>query len=177
MNFKKLIAIALVIVMCGALFVGCGGSDQETGGGDAEAADKPQYKIGVVIKTLGNPHFKGMALGAEKAGKDYGVEIIPMATQQEGQIAEQIQLIEDVISRGVDAVLVSPQTALGMASAVKTARDAGVVFVTMDTAIEDEYVPISIGLDDVEAGYNVGTVVAEKIGKKGKVFLIQGLAG
>lgn len=144
---------------------------------DAEAADKPQYKIGVVIKTLGNPHFKGMALGAEKAGKDYGVEIIPMATQQEGQIAEQIQLIEDVISRGVDAVLVSPQTALGMASAVKTARDAGVVFVTMDTAIEDEYVPISIGLDDVEAGYNVGTVVAEKIGKKGKVFLIQGLAG
>ena len=176
MKLRKLIAIALLIVMCGALFVGCGGKDQETGG-SAEVDDKPQYKIGVVIKTLGNPHFKAMALGAEKAGKDYGVEIIPAATQQEGQIAEQIQLIEDMISRGVDAVLVSPQTAIGMASAVKTARDAGVVFVTMDTAIEDESVPISIGLDDVEAGYNVGKVVAEKIGGKGKVFLIQGLAG
>lgn len=194
----KKLSLILAMVLCFSLLASCGGGGTADGGstgGNAgggtpatsapanpdenPAADNPNsgIKIGVVVKTMGNPLFREVAYGAVMAGEIFGCEVIPLATQQEGQIQEQIQICDDLIVQGVDALVVTPQHSDGIATAVDAAHEAGIPFISVDTAVNGAVPECFIGMDNVEAGYTVGKMVAEKIGGKGNVIILQGMAG
>lgn len=140
-------------------------------------ADGEPYKIGVVVKTMGNPFFREIAYGAVEMGKALGVEVIPLATQKEGELDEQIKICEDLIVKGVDALVVTPQHSEGIAPAVEAAHAAGIPFIAVDTNVIGADVDCFVGMDNVEAGYIIGKMVCERMGGEGNVIVLQGMAG
>lgn len=186
-GFKKIAAIAIAGAMAFSM-AACGGSEGSSSAASAEgsaaatetAAAGSDYSIGVVVKTNGNPFFREILYGAVEAGKTFGVEVVPMACQKDGDLNEMTQKIEDLISRGVDAVVVTPQDSEGIVTAVNECKDAGVKFIAVDTKVSEKVVDDTVtyvGVDNVKYGETVGALFAEELGGKGNVILLEGVAG
>lgn len=88
----------------------------------------------------------------------------------------QSQQVEDVISRGVDVLIISPADADALEPAVARARDEGIEVITADRTVEGD-VLTHIGSDNVEAGQAAGEFIAEELQGGGAVVELQGSAG
>ena len=183
-KLKKVLAASLIGVMALG-FAACGNDKGgDTGSAGAEGAKTAMsgdgLTIGIVVKTNGNPNFREMAYGAVEAGKAYGCEVIPMACESDGDIAGQTQKVEDLLSKGCDAIIASPQDSEGISAAIQACKDKKVPFIAIDTKpagkLMDDTVSY-LGIDNVAAGKEEAKAVAEKIGGKGNVVIIEGVAG
>ena len=87
---------------------------------------RDRYTIGVVVKLTGIAYFNRLEEGVQKAADELGVDAFVVGPTEEDS-AEQIKLIEDLISQEVDAIIVVPTDAEAIASVLDKARDAGIV--------------------------------------------------
>src|SRR5882724_6816764 len=99
------------LVVAGLLLVGCGRkSDSAAKDGAPGASGKPV--VAFVMKTLNNPFFIDMQHGAEAAAKAAGVELIVQAADREVDVERQMQIVENLIPRKVNALIVTPSGSL-----------------------------------------------------------------
>ena len=80
------------------------------------------YKIGAVMKFLGNQYWQLLAEGMQSKADEYGIEIDVQAAQTEADQLGQLAIMETMIEKGYDALLVSPQTDTNLIAAVEKAR-------------------------------------------------------
>lgn len=189
---KKRVAKLLSIALVGTMVVGmtaCGdsaGNDGTDDKGSVEAGDNDttadsDVSVGIVVKTATNAHFQDIAYGAVLAGKDLGIEVRVDNTATESDVEGQITKCENMISAGVDALILTANDSDGVANAVNAAHEAEIPFVTVDTVItnvwgdeEKEYLPNFIGVDHEEMAYNLAKDVFEHLGGGGKVVILRG---
>ena len=122
---KKRVARLLAVVLAGAMVMGLAACGQEggtsgTGGSStADNASDSDISIGIVVKTATNAHFQDIAYGAVLAGKDLGVEVKVDNTATESDVEGQITKCENMISSGVDALILTANDSDGVANAGK----------------------------------------------------------
>jgi len=87
-----------------------------------------QLEIVMVAKHEGISWFDDMRVGVEEFGKDYGVKAYQIAPEG-GDPAKQVQMVEDLIAKGVDAICIVPNDPLSMVPVIKKAKEAGIVVV------------------------------------------------
>lgn len=191
---KKRVAKLLSIALVGTMVVGmtaCGdstGNDGTDDKGSVEAGDNDttadsDISIGIVVKTATNAHFQDIAYGAMLAGKDLGIEVRVDNTATESDVEGQITKCENMISAGVDALILTPNDSDGVTNAVNAAHDAEIPFVTVDTTINPdpwgddvaEYMPNYIGVDHEVMAYELAKNVFDKMGGEGKVVVLRGV--
>jgi rhamnose transport system substrate-binding protein len=91
-----------------------------------------EWKIAFVPKLTGIPYFKAMEKGGQEAAKKLGVTFIyrgPTTADSAGQI----EIIDDLIAQGVDAIAVAPNDAMAVAPILKKAKENNIVVLTSDT--------------------------------------------
>ena len=185
---KKRVARLLAVVLAGAMVMGLAACGQEggtsgTGGSStADNASDSDISIGIVVKTATNAHFQDIAYGAVLAGKDLGVEVKVDNTATESDVEGQITKCENMISSGVDALILTANDSDGVANAVNAAHDAGIPFVTVDTEITNvwgdevsEYMPNYIGVDHTQMAYELAKNVFDQMGGEGQVVILRGV--
>jgi simple sugar transport system substrate-binding protein len=129
----------LFLVLAAGVFVfaGCGGDDGDGGGGD-DSVDLTQEKdvtIAVITHGAGDSFWSVAKKGAENAGKDLGVTVKYSESNNDPQ--EQAQLIEAAITEEVDGIAVSAPDPDAIRDAVKTATDAGIPVITLNSGAEE----------------------------------------
>ena len=185
-RFAKLTALALAGVMVLGM-TACGAkTDPATSTDNNDTSAKTESKnsdisVGIVVKTASNAHFQDIAYGAMLAGKDLGITVKVDNTATESDVDGQITKCENMISSGVDALILTPNDSSGVAQAVNAAHDAGIPFVTVDTTIVNdwgddvsEYMPNYIGVDHEQMAYELACQVFDQLGKKGNVVVLRG---
>jgi ribose transport system substrate-binding protein len=149
---RRRIGLALAAVIVGLLAASCGGDDD---GG--EARSEQEITIGWtppditgVFKTATNFFEKG-AEDANAAGFNVKVESRSPATHT--AFADQLAIIEDYISRGVDVIAISPADTEAVKPAIRNANEAGipVIMVNLLEPQDDIEVASYIGFDNSEA--------------------------
>lgn len=186
---KKRVAKLLSIALIGTMVVGmtaCGDAADDTDQ-DAVSTDQGEstadsdVSVGIVVKTATNAHFQDIAYGAVLAGKELGIEVRVDNTATESDVEGQITKCENMISAGVDALILTPNDSDGVANAVNAAHDAEIPFVTVDTTItnvwgdeEKEYMPNYIGVDHEVMAYELAKNVFDQLGGEGKVVVLRG---
>lgn len=95
-------------------------------------------------------------------------------------VSAQVNQIEDLINRKVDALIVNPMDANAVVPALKKAKEAGIPVVLVDCPIapnnEDLYISY-IGTDNYNAGKVGGEELAKALGGKGNVLIVRGANG
>ncbi|SDY15753.1 substrate-binding protein domain-containing protein, partial [Acetomicrobium thermoterrenum DSM 13490] len=72
-------------------------------------AKDSQYRIGVVLKALDSDFWLSVKRGAEAADKKYdNAEVIILAADREINVQQQVQIVEDLITQGVNALCIAP---------------------------------------------------------------------
>ena len=90
---------------------------------------------------------------------------------------KQISDIEDLMTKGCDVMIVSAATGEALTPVVEKAMDAGIPVVTLDrNIVSDKYVTF-VEQNSCDMGATQAKWLAEKLGGKGKIVLLSGLAG
>jgi ribose transport system substrate-binding protein len=90
--------------------------------------------------------------------------------------AGQLEDIRNLISAGVDAIIVNPADPAGIQAALKEATDAGIVVVAVDQAVTEPSAYI-ISNNQEEYAYLGAKWLFEKLGGEGDVVYMRGAAG
>jgi ribose transport system substrate-binding protein len=87
-------------------------------------------------------------------------------------LSKQFSQIDNFISSKVDLILINAVDPSAMASAIKKARDAGIVVVAVD--VDAKGVNATVQTDNVEAGKLACQFLVDKLGGKGNVIIQNG---
>ena len=99
----------------------------------APAQEKKTYNLATVVKIMGINWFNRMEAGVKKFGADTGdqtVELGPATTDS----AQQIQIVEDLIAKKVDGLVVIPFQPPAMEPVLKKAMDHKIVVITHEAS-------------------------------------------
>ena len=93
--------------------------------------------IAMMPKAKGDPYFISCRAGAEEAAKELGIELLwdgPTGLDA----ARQNELVENWITRGVDAIAVAVENRGGISSVLRKARERGIKVLTWDADAEPD---------------------------------------
>lgn len=140
-------------------------------------AQKKQWHIAIVPKALTGEYWVRCKKGAEAAAKQFGVRLTFVGPSAETEVDKQIDIIENLLTRGVDAIGISPCDGKALVPVIEKAVSKGVPVVTVDSDAKTNKRLSYIGTNNEKAGELAGQELAKLIGGKGKVLIIQGVPG
>ena len=137
----------------------------------AGAAEKKT--IGMVFKVLNNAFTPPLQQGCAQAAKDFNVDCVFVGPTEYNE-AQEVQMLQDMIQRGVDGLAVSAANPKAMAKALKQAQEKHIPVVMFDSDVlpEDKGVRLTfIGTDNYSFGAELAKAVLKT--KKGGTVCIQ----
>jgi ABC-type sugar transport system substrate-binding protein len=143
----------------------------------AEEPAAEAYTIAVIPLSLGHPWWVRCEFGAQEAGNDLGIEIIFTAPDVE-DAARQLNVFEDMINRGVDAIILAAVNAEAMAEPISDAIAQGIPVFGFDIgAPGTDTLFLASGWEPEMSGKEIGEGLAAEIGGSGKVAILTGSLG
>jgi ribose transport system substrate-binding protein len=146
------------------------------GGGGSPANGR--LNVAVVPMGTTHEHWKSIHAGAVKAARDLGdVDIIWKGPQKEDDREQQIAVIEDMIARRVNGIVLAPLDKSGLRQVVREAKMAGIPTVCVDSGLEgDDHVSF-VATDNAEGGAAGARRLAEVLDGKGRVVMMRAMVG
>lgn len=148
-----------------AMAAGCGSS-----------SDEPRdetLQIAVIPKGTTHEFWKSIHAGAEKAAQELGVEAVWQGPQKEDDRQMQIQVVQNFISRGIDAIVLAPLDSRSLVGPVETAERRGIPVIIIDSGLDSEAQASFIATNNYEGGRMAGQRLADLIGGEGKVVMLR----
>ena len=145
------------------------------------APGKP--RIALVMKSLANEFFSTMAKGAEAhhAANAEAYELLVNGIKNETDLAEQVNLVEQMVARGAQAIVIAPADSKALIPALKRAADQGVLIINIDNKLDAEALAQSglkapfVGPDNRAGAKEVGLALAKKLNAGDAVAVIEGV--
>jgi ribose transport system substrate-binding protein len=141
-------------------------------------------RMAMVLKTLNNPFFVDMQRGAEEAAKRLGVDLTVQAAERETDVEKQMQIIENLVETGVNALAVAPSGSKEVVTAVAKANAASIPVVIVDDKVDAQAAKDAgvhweayVGSDNVEGGRIAGRYLVQITNGTTNVALLEGIPG
>jgi len=166
-NFKVLVLVAILVMLGVALTVSAAPVNQES------------FTIGVSNGFVGSEWRTQMIQGIEDAVAEFneaGTEVDLIVESADVDVQGQIQQIQNLVNRGVDALIVNPNDQSALNIALEEAVEEGIVVIAVDQEIGAEGV-INVVIDQTEWARISARWLAEELGGEGDVVLIEGFVG
>lgn len=164
---KKIISLLLVIAMV-FCFAACGNTAEE--GTDAEAVS-----VGIAVSTLNNPFFVDLVQGAQDKADELGIAL--QVADAGDDSAKQASDIEDLVSSGIQVLIVNPCDSDAVAPAVESAIEAGVQVIAVDRVVNGVEVACSIASDNVLGAQLAADYLVSLVGEGAVCAELQGVLG
>jgi ribose transport system substrate-binding protein len=140
-------------------------------------------RVALVMKSLANEFFKTMQDGAEAHQRAHAAEydLIPGGIKDELDVSRQVELVEQMIAQGVNAIVIAPADSKALVAVCKRARDAGVVVVNIDNKLdaaalaERNLVIPFVGPDNRKGARMAGEYLAKRLNAGDEVALVEGV--
>jgi ribose transport system substrate-binding protein len=174
---KRLFSQLALVVIAAAVLTACGKKEEAVPAAAAPAAPAAK-EVTVAYITNGNTN-EGWTLingGAKAAGAAPGVKFIELAAEK-GELSKQLAIVEDMITRKVNAIAIAPVDSKGIAPAINKALAAGIAVVAVDTAIEGSEITSYVATDNVPAAKSQGDWAADQVGDTDTVIYVTGDQG
>jgi ribose transport system substrate-binding protein len=128
--------------------------------------------IGVVPKATSHLFFVSVHAGVNKAARDFGVEVLWNGPNEETDHSRQIQIVDGMLARRVDALAISATDERALAGAVQRVIAAGIPVTVFDSGVNVEGYVSFIATDNFGAGCTAARTLARLIGAKGSVGMV-----
>ena len=192
---KKALTIVLVMVMAVSLVLtGCGtGKTTEPAKTPADAtkapseatkpAEETKSVIGFIPMTLNNEYFITMVNGAKKTAAELGIDLQVQAGDQHASAADQLTIVENMITSGVDAICIVPSSSEGLAAALKKCKEANIPVINLDNKLNADVLKeagVSVpfyGTDNYAGAKSAGEYAKANFKAGTKTAILTGIAG
>lgn len=187
-----MLLVLVILLLTALLFTGCASqstskSDTSQQGSDSESQTSTQTEqktsekkvIGALICDFSDQFQVYMMDGMKAAAEKYAAENIEFVYQDAKYDANtQMSQMENLISQNVDAIIVMPVDAKASVPMVKQAVDAKIPVISVNRKLENQEDAVTYaGSDSVESGEILMQHMAELLGGKGNIVVLQGTMG
>lgn len=138
-------------------------------------SEAKSQKIGLSLSTLNNPFFVSIRSGAQEEAKRLGVDLT--VTDAQNDASQQANQLENFTSSGLGTIIVNPVDSDAVTPAAKAVNKADIPLVAVDRAVNNATTSALVASDNVTGGKLAAKSLAEKLGGKGKIVILQGQAG
>ncbi|GAA2462111.1 substrate-binding domain-containing protein [Streptomyces mauvecolor] len=132
-------------------------------------------KVGMSLSTLNNPFFVQMKAGAQAEAKAEGIDLT--VTDAQNDASQQANQIQNFTSSGMKSIIVNPVDSDAVGPSVRGANQADIPVVAADRGVNKAETATLVASDNVAGGRLAAQTLAEKLGGKGKIAILQGTAG
>lgn len=133
-------------------------------------------RIAVIPKGTTHVFWKTVEAGARKAADEAGVEMIWKGPLKEDDRAEQIKVVQDFVTQGVDGICLAPLDMQALVAPVEAAAARDIPVVIFDSSLKGEpgkdYASY-VATNNTKGGQMAGEQLAKLLGGKGKVVLLR----
>lgn len=159
----------LLFVVALVLSPACGKRERS----EAPTGAAKKYRIAVIPKGMTHEFWKSIHAGAVQAARELDVEIIWKGSQKEDDRAQQITVVEDFISRGVDGIVLAPLDDRALTRPVADAVREGIPVVIIDSALQGGDYTSFVATDNYKGGVLGARRLGGLLGGKGRIFLVR----
>ncbi len=148
-------------------------ASSETAGGEGYVVALCNYSIGNSWRAQMEQEFVAEAekLKAEGVVSEYYI------TNSNEDINKQISDMQDLITKKVDAIVITAASPTALAPVVEEAAEAGIKVVSFDNVVETDEQVATVGIDEKEFGRIGAEWLVDKLDGKGKIVVLNGIAG
>src|SRR5438309_2758351 len=164
------------MIAIAALSVSCNRGTTTTG------TAKPT--VALVLKTLNHPFFVDMRRGAQEAADRLGVTLQVQAAEREIDVEKQMQIVENMIQTGIQALVITPSGSREIVPALVKAKQAKVPIIVVDTRVDAKAAADAglttetfVGSDNYAGGKLAGDYLLKATGGKARVGILEGIPG
>jgi len=165
----RTIRILIAGLSAAVVLAGCGSRESSP-----EASGKK--RIAVIPKGTSHVFWKSVESGARQAAVDLNVDVIWKGPLKENDRAQQIAIVEQLVSEGVDAVVLAPLDQNALLRPVRSAVSAGIPVVIIDSGLNGDigkdFVSF-VATDNRAGGRMAGEKLVSLLNGKGKVSLLR----
>jgi len=182
-KFNVFKSVVFTMMACLLVLSGC---STGSGGNGSEEKNEPasstttdntnkKFKIGVTHYGLKNEFTVLISDAQKEKAKELGVDIEVFDGNYD--VNTQMSQFENMITQKYDAIIFSPVDVDAMAVAVDKAVKAGIPVFGVNTKVNSDKLTSYIGSNDVTAGEIEMNWMAEKLGGKGNIVILEGPIG
>ena len=162
----------ILVFSCLAVLASFGCQGKAGSPSPSAPADK-KLTIAVIPKGMTHEFWKSIHAGAAKAAQELQVEIIWKGPQKEDDRAQQITVVEDVISRGVDGIVLAPLDDRALTTPVRDAAREKIPVIIIDSGLQGQDYVSFVATDNYQGGVLAARRMGELLGGEGDIFLIR----
>jgi ribose transport system substrate-binding protein len=141
----------------------------------ATASARADTGVGLAVANLQANFFNQIKQSVEAEGQAKGVAV--STVDAHGDSATQVSQIQDLITKGIKALIYIPAGATAAGVPVRDAHAAKIPVVAVDRNAPDAPADTFIATDSVAAAHTLGDYVCKITGGQGQVAIIQGQIG
>ncbi|MEU5026317.1 ABC transporter permease/substrate-binding protein [Streptomyces milbemycinicus] len=157
-------AVAVVAVVVGA---SVWRSDSSGSGG--------KIKVALSLSTLNNPFFLQLQQGAKQEAKAQGISL--SVTDAQNDASQQANQIQNFTSQNVKTIIINPVDSDASGPSVRAANKAGIPVLAADRTVNKADIATLVASDNIAGGKLAAKTLAEQLGGKGRILVLQGTAG
>lgn len=134
---------------------------------DSVGAQDESYQIAYVTPGLNAPFWKYLSDGIKQAAAASGADVEVTDYDSRNDAATQLQNAQDAITRGVDAIIISPTDSSTAPAVLELAAESGVPVIIADIGTDSgEFVSFVISANE-QGAYEAGQVLVEEMNAAG----------
>ncbi len=174
---------ALILATVGASVIALAGCKPAAPESSKVPSGMAKPRIALVMKSLANEFFSTMAAGARAHHAQHAADydLIVNGIKNETDLGEQVNLVEQMVARGVHAIVIAPADSKALVPVLKRAREAGVLVINIDNQLDPEAlrqagleVPF-VGPDNRAGARKVGDALAARLTRGDPVAILEGV--
>ena len=189
MSTRKLILLATVVITIVSMLAACTTPATEAPATQAPATQAPvateapveqkKFTIGISNPFISSEYRTQMIAELIEVNKEYmdlGLTNELVIESADTDVAGQIQQLQNLMAKNVDAILVNPGDVNGLNATLQEAVSKGIIVISVDQELNVPGV-YNVGIDQKAWAMTSAKWLAEKLGGKGEVVQIEGFPG
>jgi ribose transport system substrate-binding protein len=141
--------------------------DKQTG----SSGDKQPY-VALISKGFRHQFWQAVKAGAEKAGTEFNVKVTFEGAQEEGNVEQQIQLLQTVLDKHPDAVGFAAIDSQAAGPLMQQAKNDKIPVIAFDSGVDSDVPVTTASTDNLAAAGEAAKHMAELIGHEGKIAMV-----
>ncbi len=129
--------------------------------------------IAVFTKNSTNPAYATFCLAVDQVARASGARTVHFVPQQPDNVDEQKAFVAQVLTTKPDVVIFIPVDDVAMVDSVKRLNAAGIPIVLVSNPLPGRFVTF-VGADDEGIGYRQATYLFDRMGRKGRIVVLEG---
>lgn len=178
MKTAKFITFLLSLVVVAMVASACGGAapqpaaEQSSGGQPAAEQSGQKPYIAIVSKGFQHQFWQAVNAGADKAAKDYNVDITFEGPETEAMVDKQVEMVQAALDKKPAALCLAALDSKALVPLLERAKSEGIPVVGFDSGVDSDIPVATAATDNVAAAALAADKMAEMIGGSGEVAVI-----